>query len=588
MFITYKPNGRLGNNLFQYMTCKLLELTNEHRYIDYISFLEKQLPSTVYTEDMFTSNVRILPQTHIICDGYFQRSKSFVEHREILKTNIMESSDIFVHKLNDYADVVINGSNFRRYEIRTLFETKSTAFDPEDLIISVRLDDFIQMPCPTSDIINPSYYIQLLQSIPHKRAYLVCDEQRQGWEHAYIRRIEAAVPTLVRLPVADIHTDFSRLRAAPKLLHSNSTFSWLAGFFGTATKRWIPRTHMYRGQELLAIGLDDVVQSVKPMSHAAVFALPSQSYIHPFSYGIPDELICDTVPPKTETWASIVPGNASTYTFGPGQESEYYKSYQMARFANTRKKGGWDALRHYEILANGSLPVFDGLELCPESSLTTFPKQILKEALPLLLPWTSSDEQVLLYDQTVTSLLQHTRTRLSCSSLATAFLHIMRLCPDTASVLIIPCDPEPNYSREMLTIGLSRLLGPRCTIYPSVPFLSKDFPPDQLASLHGQGYTYTRRLDPEPPVRAEDILLGLQSKRWSAVLYAKIGPDEFQTGTVPHVPFWSTVQQSYTRDQIAFLYGGDECFDLSINSRYSEHLNRHKELGHCFVRELKF
>jgi hypothetical protein len=133
------------------MTCKLLELFNEHQYIDYITFLEKDIAYTKYTEDMFTSGIRTLPESHVICDGYFQRSGPFIDKRNELLATIRQSHDIFVHKLDDNSEVSPTGTNFKRYMIRNLFEFEnypSIPFEPNDLVISIRLDDFIQMPCP--------------------------------------------------------------------------------------------------------------------------------------------------------------------------------------------------------------------------------------------------------------------------------------------------------------------------------------------------------------------------------------------------------------------------------------------------------
>jgi hypothetical protein len=53
--------------------------------------------------------------------------------------------------------------------------------------------------------------------------------------------------------------------------------------------------------------------------------------------------------------------------------------YHRARFAYTQKKGGWDCLRHYEIMANGCIPIFRGLDQCPVDTLTTFPKGLIRE-----------------------------------------------------------------------------------------------------------------------------------------------------------------------------------------------------------------
>ena len=307
------------------------------------------------------------------------------------------------------------------------------------------------------------------------------------------------------------------------------------------------------------------------------------AYIHPFSYGIPDELIVNAVPEKLQEFAPIIPGKIATYIYKVGQETDYYASYQRARFGYTSKKCGWDVLRHYEILANGCIPVMD-FTGCPAETMAVFPKELITEANTALLPYT--DEKNALYDTYVTKLLEHTRKYLSCSALAKSFLASMVQCAESVSVLIIRCDRHPNYSREMLTIGLKRLLGNGCTLYPPLPYLHSDYPFESLQSLYGMGYTYTRRLEPVITPCEQEIVEGLRTKRWSVVLFAKIGPDEGQEGTVPFAPLWSVVNTYYGRDEIAFLYGGDGCQDLTNFNRYADHVLQHAKHGHCFVREL--
>ena len=41
---------------------------------------------------------------------------------------------------------------------------------------------------------------------------------------------------------------------------------------------------------------------------------------------------------------------------------------------------GWDALRHYEILASGSVPFFTDIEKCPPLCLEKFPKELCIKA----------------------------------------------------------------------------------------------------------------------------------------------------------------------------------------------------------------
>ena len=576
--ITYKPNGRLGNNLFQYMTCKLFWKT--HRYVDYLTFLSMGLSYTRMTDDMGGVGV----EGHVLCDGYFQKSHLFIPHRDRLIADILQSDDIFVQKLNDNCDVVIGGTNFTRYPVKELFaQTHTYTFEPDDVVMSLRLDDFIQLPCRTSDIIPPQYYLNILENLTYKQLYIVCDVLRHPWETAYMRYFAHLKPILIQ---GSVRHDFAVMRSAPRFLQSNSTLSWLAGFFGQAQQRYIPRTHMYASQELLAITDSDIVQDVQPLPHSQVYSLDTQYFLHPLSYAIPDELIVDDVPAKTELWATVVPGTA--YAFGVGQEAEYYAMYKRARFAHTCKKGGWDALRHYEILANGCIPVFSDIVGCPLHTMTTFPKALLQECVATLLPWKDTAEHCVLYDSYVRRLLEHTRSYLSCSSLAYSFRKTLSL-PAQSNILFLRCHPGANYTREMLFIGLNRIAkheGSSCVSYPDIPFLYTDFPDSSLPTIHGMGYTYSKRLTRDTLMDESQIVASIERKAWDLIVYAKTGSDEFHEGTVPNVPLWDTVHKYYDRSQIAFLYGGDGCQNLQIQDRYSVHLREHLKYGHCFVREL--
>lgn len=92
------------------------------------------------------------------------------------------------------------------------------------------------------------------------------------------------------------------------------------------------------------------------------------------SYSIPKEKIVSEVPQKSQDFATCIPWHVSTYVFE--QEEAYYADYQKSFFGYTCKKGGWDSLRHYEILANGCVPYFADLEKCPKKTLVGFPKAL--------------------------------------------------------------------------------------------------------------------------------------------------------------------------------------------------------------------
>ena len=97
--------------------------------------------------------------------------------------------------------------------------------------------------------------------------------------------------------------------------------------------------------------------------------------IHPISFAIPEELLEDVLPPKQKNFGQVIPGDTTTY-FHYTNESQYYDDMRKSLFVLTYKKGGWDCLRHYEILATGSLPVFLHIKHCPSQSLTLHPKKL--------------------------------------------------------------------------------------------------------------------------------------------------------------------------------------------------------------------
>jgi hypothetical protein len=96
----------------------------------------------------------------------------------------------------------------------------------------------------------------------------------------------------------------------------------------------------------------------------------------PSTFAIPRCKVRPYVPAKTRVLATVIPGRIETYVFD--DEQAYFDDYAESMFALTRKKGGWDCLRHYEIFANGCIPYFEDLRFCPSHSLITLPKRFLR------------------------------------------------------------------------------------------------------------------------------------------------------------------------------------------------------------------
>lgn len=129
-------------------------------------------------------------------------------------------------------------------------------------------------------------------------------------------------------------------------------------------------------------------------------------------FAIPEEIILNEIPEKIKEYATIIPGDLSTYIYD--NEQDYYKDYQQSYFGVTFKKGGWDCLRHYEIIANGCIPYFTDLSQCPQHTMLSFPKKLVMDCNQKLNNNKLTAEDALFYSK---SLLSYAKNNLTTKHL---------------------------------------------------------------------------------------------------------------------------------------------------------------------------
>ena len=281
--ITFKNNGgRTGNLIFEYMICKLIEIKFKcHKYIPYDEFpINTNNTDFLITDDNIEEILSssffifvVLQNKNIICNGYFQKSKFFSENRHELIEIMKESTEDY-WILNDH-----------KYYIMDFFNEKPRySVTENDVVLSLRLDDFIQYPRPTSDILPPKYYLDILDKLTFNNLFIVCDKLRHDWEYRYLEFFRKWNPTFV---IGDtLLKDGALMRDCPVFIHSNSTLAWLMSFFSQNPnkKRYIPYTNQYTVQRLEHIDKTDIIEYVQPLTHDEVHNLvcldqPSSSNI---------------------------------------------------------------------------------------------------------------------------------------------------------------------------------------------------------------------------------------------------------------------------------------------------------------------
>ena len=93
--------------------------------------------------------------------------------------------------------------------------------------------------------------------------------------------------------------------------------------------------------------------------------------MRPISFSIPAEKIVHEPPAKTKLFPSHIVdaevaakvGAQGNYAFD--DEDDYYADLRSSRFGVTTRRGGWDALRHYELAASGCVLCFRDLHEKP-------------------------------------------------------------------------------------------------------------------------------------------------------------------------------------------------------------------------------
>ena len=161
-----------------------------------------------------------------------------------------------------------------------------------------------------------------------------------------------------------------------------------------------------------------------------------------------------------------------------------------------------------------------------------------------------------------------------------------------------------NYNRETLWIGLKRYIKSINGIaveYEKLPFLYDDFDNFSEHKYYTNNcFTFPKRLqkDEHYNMSENEIIDKINNKFWDLIIYGKVGPDEYC-----NFPYFNSVKANYDKNKIAFIFGGDEIFNLKTSDYhgyrinmfnryiyykpYADYLNYYKQFGTCFVRELK-
>lgn len=263
--ISYQTHGRTGNNIFQYLACKIIGYIFGHTYNPTVD--RSKGDWVILTDNIFNalskSNnpledeaFKDLRSKNIWCNGYFQKSSLFVKWRKRLIEDVLSTTDM----MRDFTGNLKSIKDFMNV-------TNEYNFNDRDVVMSIRLDDFENPMSKTTDIISPEFYLSIIKSLDFDRLFIVIDKIRHVWETAYLRHFDQFNPIIIS---GTMEHDSSVMRSAPRLIHSNSSLCWINSFLSEKKERYIPITNFYLEQDLSDIDENDKIYFINPLSHMAL------------------------------------------------------------------------------------------------------------------------------------------------------------------------------------------------------------------------------------------------------------------------------------------------------------------------------
>lgn len=295
--------------------------------------------------------------------------------------------------------------------------------------------------------------------------------------------------------------------------------------------------------------------------------------LYPINFSIPKVKVSLTYNVKTKIISDLIPGISSTYIYN--NEEEYYNEYKKSYFAITKLKGGWDCMRHYEILANGCIPYFIDIEKCPKETMTLLPKKLLIEGNNLYNKFKNininelNEDLINEYNILREQLVEYTKNFLTTEKMAGYILQKTGF-ENVKKILYLSGATGEDYLRCTILHGFKSLFGNNCHDYPKIPHIYKSTNID-YTKLYGKGISYTNLL--EPILHNTDldstIIEDIKNKYYDIIIYGS-----YHRG----MPYYDLISQIYNSDKIILLCGED-----LHTCNYHEYLNK----GHfIFVREL--
>eukprot|EP00668_Euglena_longa_P029470 GGOE01036818.1.p1 GENE.GGOE01036818.1~~GGOE01036818.1.p1 ORF type:complete len:857 (-),score=181.53 GGOE01036818.1:122-2692(-) len=235
--------------------------------------------------------------------------------------------------------------------------------------------------------------------------------------------------------------------------------------------------------------------------------------------------------------------------YGTANEGAYLQQYAKAQCVETRRKAGWDCLRHLEIMATGAIPVFRLHDTEPIDPLTMYHHP--KECIGTFAKARSAPR--LEVERLRSDLWQFFSRHLACDSELQFVMRAVDYDPCTevpALYLDSYLARDIDYQSNSFFSGLRDVLGPNLDVWQEPHYLYSNWEGDQH-TLYGNGLGYALAIDARlhsNGVPDHVVISRLKAKYYKLVVYGSI---------TRSLPFWNEVSAALPPDRIWAVDGED-------------------------------
>ena len=239
MFVNAVIQGRLGNNIFQYIAVKVIqkyvrdlgvECNYEYglKYNIFSEFHYKELYlllKQALIDDEKKHFLKSFLQNNFTLDGFYQFDYHIKDNLDYIRELFSEDNE---ERINDTYRVcdIVKGVN--KYKIE---------FNKNDIVTHVRLDDFLN----GGIVMDHKCITKIINGIENKgEVYVVSDKIKTPFEIKYMKEFKGDINYKL-ISSEDMFKDLAYLWKAPNLICNNSTFCWIAAIFGEHKRVWIPK-----------------------------------------------------------------------------------------------------------------------------------------------------------------------------------------------------------------------------------------------------------------------------------------------------------------------------------------------------------